>query len=190
LTKGGQQGFPELTGPTKPPYQTTKVTVEDSQRQIDRLLKVYGIQQVIWARDGDQITLSFATTIEIDGIQRKLGYKFTPPGFAQKRHSWNKETGKYEDVYLPNIPAGMRLLYDYLKNKLAAVHWGIAPFEQEFLSEMVTRTGETIGEQIQKRGLLELSDQSAQPRPQIEARRDNVGAYEHPEDERVIEERS
>lgn len=182
--KGGQQGFPELKGPTKPPYQTTKISVQDSQRQIDRLLEVYGIKQVIWARDGDQITLSFATTIEIDGVRRQLAYKFTPPLFAVTRHTWNKETGKYEDLELPNLPAGMRLLYDYLKNKLAAVYWGIIPFEEEFLAEMVVpgaQGPQTFIQYVKKRGLLELPDQSIRP--------DNVGAFEHPEDEKVIEKR-
>lgn len=155
------KGFPELTGPQKPPYQTTKITTIESQVQIDKLLALYGIKDVIWARHEDQITLSFATTVEIDGISKRLAYKFNPPAFATKRKTWNKESGKYETLDLPNMAAGMRLLFDYLKNKLAAVFWGIAPFEEEFLSEMVipgVDGPQTFGQYVKNRGLLELPE--------------------------------
>lgn len=123
--------------PTKAPYATTKIDARKSQADIDTLLDKYGITDVQWTRQGDQIVLRFVTDVEIDRDSRRMGFQFNPPLFTLERKTWNKEKGSYDILNLPNLAQSMRLLHDYLKTKLAAVSWGLRPFEEEFLAEVV-----------------------------------------------------
>lgn len=147
--------------PEKAPYATTKIDARRSQADIDALLEKYGIRDTIWSRQGDQTTLSFVTSVEIDGKSTELGFKFNPPPFFLKRKTWSKEKGRYEELNLPNHAQGMRILHDYLKLKLAAVAWGLRPFEEEFMAEVLIPQPEGLtrfAEVVKKRGLLSLPE--------------------------------
>ena len=147
--------------PTVAPYATTKIDARKTQLDIDELLEKYGIADVQWTRTGDQITLRFVAEVEIEEKVRRIGFQFNPPLFTLKRKTWNKEKGAYDVLELPNLAQSMRLLHDYLKNKLAAVAWGLRPFEEEFLAEIVvqTPTGSIrFADMVKNRNLLALPE--------------------------------
>ena len=147
--------------PVVAPYATTKIDARKTQADIDTLLDKYGVTDVQWTREGDQITLNFLTEVEIEGVVRRIGFQFNPPLFTTTRKTWNKEKGRYDTLQLPNLAQSMRLLHDYLKNKLAAVAWGLRPFEEEFLAEVIVQTPKgtiRFAEMVRRQGLLALPE--------------------------------
>lgn len=147
--------------PAKAPYATTKIDARRSQADIDGLLDKYGITDVRWTREGEQSTLEFIVEIELAGIPRKIGFRFNPPLFYSLRKTWSKEKGRYDTLKLPNHAQSMRLLHDYLKLKLSAVAWGIRPFEEEFLAEVIVQTPEgpkRFAEMVKQQNLIALPE--------------------------------
>ena len=113
-----------------------------SRAQIDKLLRDYGCEAAQWTEDYNRnfVELRFVVEVDMGGDKRKLGVKLSPPLFMEKRKTWNSRTGKHDTVQAPNFSQAYRLMYWYLKAKLAAVAYGIRPFEEEFLSEIVVHT--------------------------------------------------
>jgi hypothetical protein len=131
----------------KPPYESTEVTPEKSQSQINQLLKEYGVSKYQWTTDyeNNQVVLAFELEVEIGSQKRRLTFKVSPPPFAKKRRTWDSMKG-YRDVYAANWAQSYRLLYFWLKAKLESVAYGLTTAEQEFLSQMVLPQGKTLGE--------------------------------------------
>jgi hypothetical protein len=155
------KGFPVLNRPKTAPYSTTKITAQESQAMIDKLLEVYGINDVQWTKQGDSRVLKFLVDLDMgQGVKQKVGFKFQPPLFVMSRKTYSPDKGRYENIELPNYAQGMRLLFDYLEKKLAATAWGMVPFEEEFLPNAILRSpsGEetTVAEIVKKQRFLSL----------------------------------
>lgn len=157
--------------PQKAPYATTKIDARRSQADIDALLERYGIRDVQWTREGEQTTLRFVTDVEIEGKITKLGFQFNPPPFYLQRKTWSKEKGRYDTLNLPNHAQGMRILHDYLKLKLAAVAWGLRPFEEEFMAEVLVPRGNgppiRFAELVKEQRLLSLPEIEVDEKGQV-----------------------
>jgi hypothetical protein len=135
----------------KPPYASSQTDPEQTQMNINKLLRGYGVSGLQWTTlfDQNKVELSFLVEAEINGVKKEIGINVTPPVFAAPRRTWNSKSGRYEKVYAPNWAQSFRLLYWWLKAKLEAVAYGLTSVEQEFLSQVIVSlpTGQqtTIG---------------------------------------------
>lgn len=129
---------PKLIKPQRPPFANSTVDAYKTQGQITRLLKDYGVEKIQWTDIDQNLSLSFIADVEIDGKPRAVGIKLNPPLFIAKRRTWDPATGS-KLTEAPNLSQSMRLLYHYLKSKLAAVAYGFKPFEEEFLADVAVK---------------------------------------------------
>lgn len=128
--------------PKKAPFSGCKIDANKTQGQIDKLLQDFGCDAIQWTKEFDinKIELRFIAEADIGGGRRKIGVKLTPPLFMEKRRTWDKTKGKNIVSEEPNFAQSMRVMFWYLKAKLTAVAYGIRPFEEEFLSEIIVPT--------------------------------------------------
>ena len=124
--------------PQRPPFANSTVDAYKTQGQITRLLKDYGIDRIQWTDIDQNLSLQFIAEVEIDGVKRNVGIKLNPPLFIAKRRTWDPAKGS-QLVQSPNLSQSMRLLYHYLKAKMAAVAYGFKPFEEEFLADVAVK---------------------------------------------------
>src|SRR5213594_2144181 len=123
--------------PAKPPFAATKISASNSQAEIHAILKKYGADGIRWTEEKGKITLEFYVDTEIEHIPRQLMVRLNPPPFKELRRTWDNKLNKYAKREFPNEAVSMRLLKHYLEIKLALVAWGVRPFEEEFLSEIL-----------------------------------------------------
>jgi viroplasmin and RNaseH domain-containing protein len=165
--------------PAKAPFADTTVPADKSRAKIDSLLQEYGVEAVRWERMGDSMTLSIGVETEIDGNPRKLVLKFTPPPCYTERKLWDENTGKAVKQKAVNMAQSMRVLYHYLKIKLAIVAWGVKKFEEEFLAEIIVETPQgpaRLIDALKARApeLLGLPDRSQDSEPETTTSRGKV----------------
>ena len=120
------------------PYADTKVPVEQSRAEIDRLLRAYGVQDFQWTELWSRGLVRLEFALEKDE-GKFIRIRVTPPPFTAKRKTWDEKRG-YVTVDSPNWPQSMRCLLHWLKAKLEAVAFGLKSIEDEFLSDLVVRT--------------------------------------------------
>src|SRR5207249_12282397 len=146
--------------PAKPPFAATKISASNSQAEIHGILKKYGADGIRWTEEKGKITLEFYVDTEIEHIPRQLMVRLNPPPFKELRRTWDNKLNKYAKREFPNEAVSMRLLKHYLEIKLALVAWGVRPFEEEFLSELRTATGQRLIEVLKQKspGLLGLPE--------------------------------
>lgn len=145
--------------PQKVPFANTTIPANKSQQDIDKLLEDYGVQQVQWTKDRDQIILNLGIEAEIDGQTRNLALSFRPPMFLTLQKVYDEEEGRVVKKQYPNKAVSMRLLYHYLKMKLSFVAMGITRIEEEFLGEVIIRTQagpQRLADYVKNKGLLAL----------------------------------
>jgi hypothetical protein len=123
--------------PAKPPFAATKIAASNSQAEIHGLLRKYGADGIRWTDEHGKITLEFYVDTTIDSIPKQLMVRLNPPPFKELRRTWDNKLNKYVRKEFPNDAVSMRLLKHYLEIKLALVAWGVRPFEEEFLSEIL-----------------------------------------------------
>ncbi len=152
----------------KQPYADTEVPAERSRTDIERLLTKYEAEGVRWTKmKNEPPTLEFLFTVTVNGVQKQLGFRITPPVIMVNRRA----SGKYGGlVTVRNENAEMRLVWWYLKTRLEAVAAGMETLEEALMSKIlialpdetgkgvkVTTAGEAIKEQIvnpKRKGLL------------------------------------
>lgn len=137
--------------PQNPPFASTKIRAENSQSEIHALLRSYGADGIRWTEEKGKVTLEFYVDTEIDGISKQLMVRLTPPPFEEMRRVWDRAANRYVRKPFPNDAVSMRLLWNYLKIKLALVAWGVRPFEEEFLSELRTASGQRLIEVLKQK---------------------------------------
>ena len=145
------------------PYANTKIDPIDTISDIKKLLKSYGIENVIDATVKGESTLHFiyqpTTTAYAHTFQIK------PPVIMSKKRTWIVEKGRYEVVDVPMVAQAWRLVYWYIEIKLKAVAYGLFSLEREFLNQMLADDGvTTAGDYVLKRieqdqGVLKLEHQ-------------------------------
>jgi hypothetical protein len=138
----------------KIPYANTGISKEKTKAEISEMLDKYGIQDIQWTTYHGETSLKFAWNLTVKGVERELIFQFIPAIISTKKRVWSNTDQRTvkADVQLENT--SYRLLFNYLKNKLEAVRWGLESMEKEFLSHVVVSlpNGEqtTVGENITK----------------------------------------
>lgn len=125
--------------PKTAPFAGSKVDAYKTKGQIDKMLRDFGCEAVQWNEHFERniLELRFIAETEINGKTQNIGIKLNPPLFLEKRRTWDSVKGKHIVTEAPNMSQSMRVLYWYLKAKLTAVAYGVRPFEEEFLAEIV-----------------------------------------------------
>ena len=135
----------------KPPYENTKIDPDSSRVDIDKLLRSYGIQKIIWASDYEHndVRLAFEIEAEIQGIRKGFTVTLRPPLILKQIRLYNPKKGITEKVKVPNWSQSMRMMYWYLKSKVEAIAYGLVSVEKEFLSQVMVSLpigSSTVGE--------------------------------------------
>jgi len=154
-----------LKQPTKRPYDSTKVTPEQTKAEIEKLLKDYGIKDIQWTTYRGETELKFIWHITVRGAEKEITFAFKPPIILVPRRTWNTKLSRYEKVNVPHEAMAMRLLWHYLKAKLEAISWGLETIEKEFMShiKIALPTGQetTLGEIVTLDNLQKALTQTA-----------------------------
>ena len=154
----------------------TEVPVERSRVQIEALLTKYGAEgyHTGWQapRDGDPGW----DAVEFLWKQRAIRFRIPRPmakrpdgrlaSWAADRYGLPLSGPRLQRAVEQRTRSQWRVLYLVIKAKLEAVEAGVAVFEEEFLSFIVTASGRTVGEVLVPRlttggGPLQLEAGSA-----------------------------
>jgi hypothetical protein len=134
----------------KIPYAETEISPERTKAEIEKLLKMNGVEDIQWTTMKGETTLKFFWDITLKGENKRILFEFKPPYIPAKRRTW--QNNKYEIITVNLESQSFRLLWHYLKNKLDAVRWGLVSMEKEFLSQAIISlpngTTTTVGDQI------------------------------------------
>jgi hypothetical protein len=132
--------------------EKTSVTVEKSKMEVERILTRYGAQQFVsgWDNGHKQAMVQF------DMKNRRIRFLLKMPDVGEFLHYRRKNshrdterTLKQAEVYQDQeMRRRWRALALVVKAKLEAVESGISEFETEFLANIVTSSGATIGDMI------------------------------------------
>ena len=122
--------------PKKPPYSDTEKDPESTILDINRMLRLYGIDNYQWTTLWEKNVVELRLVLE-DDEGRKIPIKILPPMFVAKRRTYNSKIGKYEKVEAPNWAQGLRLMFWWLKLKIEAIAYGLREVKQEFLGDIV-----------------------------------------------------
>ena len=120
---------------TKLPYKGTHITRATTYGDIIGLLEGSGIKDYGFVKVDGVDVLGFSFTVEIGGLQRKIGVRLTVPQLY-----YYKQRGRYgprTKLYLEK--ESWRVFWWYLKSKLEAVTYGIDDMVQIFASNIVLR---------------------------------------------------
>ena len=146
------------------PYKNTSVPWERTQGDITGLLVTHRAKGIQWTNvfEQNEISFKFATTTEIDGIEKQIGFeirtKINIP-IKEDRSGYTVEVTE-KDVRQATNQA-YRAVYWWMKAQLEAVEFGIQKIEQVFFSNIVCRLKSgattTLGEAL-KAGILNQTD--------------------------------
>ena len=135
---------------------TTEVPVERSKAQIEALLTKYGAQgyHTGWqAADGDDPGWD---AVEFMWKSKVIRFRVPRPSikkpdgklqpWAVDRYGYKMADDKLHKAMDQQNRSRWRVLFLVIKAKLEAVEAGVAVFEEEFMSFIVTGSGRTVGE--------------------------------------------
>ncbi len=137
------------------PYRNTSISVEQSQMEIQQMLKDFGCEATRWTESPDSMkgvdcpTLEFVVKSEINGIEKQIGFRIKPPLLMIRR----RRSGKSGPMITTGNPkASMRYLVWKLKTTLEGVRWGGESIEEILLSRVIVQlpsgANTTVGERI------------------------------------------
>jgi hypothetical protein len=124
--------------------KTTKVPIERSKCEIERILMRYGASQFAYMTKSNQAVVMF----QVNG--RRVRFNLPLPeqaDFSQgkrKKYSQDATIKRWEQACRER----WRALALIIKAKLEAVNSNISIFEEEFLAQLLTANGQTIGERL------------------------------------------
>lgn len=124
--------------------EQTKVPVESSKAEIERILSRYGASKFMQGWDSDKAVIGF--------VCRNLAIRMELPLPELKDFRWTearrvqRSDGAMEQARNQELRRRWRALALTIKAKLEAVESGISTFEREFLSYVVVPGGGTIGD--------------------------------------------
>jgi len=111
----------------KLPYYGTKVSVEQSQLDIQKLLKKFGIEKAFWGHDGNTEILTFE--IKTSKSQKRVVKMMVPEMLYEQRKGKMPRPIKDKQKY--------RLFYHSLQGILTGTTAGIFNIEDIFLADTV-----------------------------------------------------
>jgi hypothetical protein len=121
----------------------TKVPIDRSKSEIEKILVRYGASQFAYASKDGQAVILFQVQ------EKRVRFNLPLPHMGQFD---NKKTPRPREVVIKAWEQACRerwrALALVIKAKLEAVESGITVFEEEFLAHLVTSGGQTVGERM------------------------------------------
>ena len=137
--------------------KNTKVPVERSRIEIEKILKRYGIDNFF-----------FGTSPRGDGIGFSYNGRTVKFGIPLPKRDDFKPTNTGEQDFKRAIRQRYRVLVIALKAKLEMVDIGLTTFEEEFLAQTCLADGNTIAEFMELPENLKLLEKTGMPKMLIE----------------------
>ncbi|MDE2096942.1 MAG: hypothetical protein KGL39_06820 [Patescibacteria group bacterium] len=117
----------------------TSVSPEKSRAEIESVLKRYGADQFAYALDSEKAIVGFrAKGRRVRFLLPLIPHKAKRPMGARAAQAWEEQA----------VRSAWRALVLSIKAKLQAVESGIVTFEEEFMAQLVSGSGRTLGEEI------------------------------------------
>lgn len=122
------------------PYKGTKIAVEKTKENIDRMLRKYGVKKIGWDFDPehDDIELTFQFEEEIDGEPVMPVIRIRPPEIWKTVRGYSRKHQRSVKGDILYWPQGMRCLFWYIKSHLEMTRLGYSK-TQEFLPHISLR---------------------------------------------------
>jgi hypothetical protein len=144
-------------------YETTTVSVENSQAAIRKLLVGYGCEDFQFGesrRDGDRIAaIGFRSRDR--AVRMRVTLKPPKPMDVSKKVTRARSKTRediIEELYEQEARRIWRVLHWNLKTRMEAIAEGVETFEEAFLAHLLDeRTGRTIYESLVDDGRVELA---------------------------------
>jgi hypothetical protein len=132
--------------------EKTSVTVEKSKAEVERILTRYGASQFVSGWDQGHMQ----AMVQFDMKSRRIRFILKMPDVKEfqyyrrkNSHHDSERTIRQAEAYQDQeMRRRWRALALVVKAKLEAVESGISEFESEFLANIVTGSGQTIGDLI------------------------------------------
>ena len=127
----------------------TQVSAEKSRAEIERILERYGATGFFYAAESGRVAIGFRAherfvrfTLPLPMIE---AFKRRPGSYRERSKS------EQQAAYDQAIRQKWRCLVLAIKAKLEVVQSGIASFEDEFLANIMTPDGQTVGDHVRPR---------------------------------------
>lgn len=132
---------------TSPYAAGTKVDVSASRAELEKVLRRFGADAFGYMSDD---AAGMQTVIfRLAGRQVRIDVPLPPPDFGRYTPSMKERTElQWEEALKQEVRRRWRSLLLVVKAKLTAVADGITTLEREFLADMVTDDGRTVGERV------------------------------------------
>lgn len=152
----------------------TSVSVEKSRAEIEGILAKYGAERFAYATEPGRAAVMFQITDPSTKTTLAIRMVLPLPSREEERFTnrkrYNYATNGYTNsadvvgkLWEQACRSSWRALLLVIKAKLEACACGISTIEREFLADVITSSGETIGEQIRPQ-LKAMSDRKETPR--------------------------
>lgn len=122
----------------------TKVPVEQTKAEIERIVTKYGADAFAVMRDGPVQMIAF----RIHNLNVRFTVPMPKPKEVYDASRYALTERQLDEAVVKETRRRWRALLLSIKAKLEMVESGLACFEEEFLANVVTGSGETIGEAL------------------------------------------
>jgi len=149
--------------------QNTAVSVEKSRAEIESTLARYGANRFAYATEPGRAMVGFAIK-DTTGTNLAIRMVLPLPDTSEKRFTHRKVYSRVEQntpeqahkLHEQACRSSWRSLFLVIKAKLEACATGISTIEREFLADIVTPNGQTVGEMVRPQ-LAEMSERGRVP---------------------------
>jgi hypothetical protein len=121
--------------------RNTKVSVEKSRQDVERVLARYGGRMLATFMPDEGVVLVF----EVNVGKAKRMVRFTVP-VPRREQVQGRGRIAAEERFERAVKQRWRVLILLLKAKFEAVGAGVKTFDEEFLADVVTHSGQTVGD--------------------------------------------
>ncbi|HEX7852293.1 MAG TPA: hypothetical protein VF503_01195 [Sphingobium sp.] len=136
----------------------TKIPLEQSIAEIIGMCRRAGASQIGQMEDEGEFVIMF----RLDGRSMKFTVPLATSYAGPERHANNRLVDQVQWVEQRNRQKGRALML-VIKAKLESVESGVETFEQAFLANIVTGTGQTVHERISDQLKLEYDGGQVKP---------------------------
>lgn len=126
----------------------TTVPVKRSRMELERLLERYGASRFAYAWEGQSYRVGFSMRNRTIRLSLEMPEPDAQEFTVTPTKRWKRSAGAAKDAYDQAVRSRWRALVLIIKAKLEGIELGITTFEEEFLSNLVLPSGETVGESI------------------------------------------
>lgn len=135
--------------PPRPYAENTKVSIAESQRQIEQLLERHGATQFVRGWDGALAVIGFEMRGRRYKLELPLPNRNAPAIQRTPERNIQRTPAQIQATFEQAQRQRCRALHLVIKAKLEAVEAEIRTIEQEFMSDTVMADGRTVNDWIQ-----------------------------------------